>query len=180
MPKSPALKGLTNFTEISIHVYQVSLKWAFSKRNYWVFIYKVLSLWSRHLLLIVKQWWEYLIDVTDSVPVYQSLYWCTSINSCSFSHVMRLSFQEQNTKQWYLGPSRRGGGLFSLHFQYHINSVPEYLFKGHRTHINYGPYCVVALWEGSQFLFAKVKDADRQDWYILSLISEEMLHRGEM
>ncbi len=28
------------------------------------------------------------------------------------------------------------------------------------------PDCVVALWEGPQLLLAKVKDADRQDWYI--------------
>ncbi len=34
------------------------------------------------------------------------------------------------------------------------------------TEINYGPDCVVALWEGPQLLLAKVKDADRQDWYI--------------
>ena len=32
--------------------------------------------------------------------------------------------------------------------------------------LNYGPDCVVALWEGPQLLLAKVKDADRQDWYI--------------
>ncbi len=26
--------------------------------------------------------------------------------------------------------------------------------------------CLVALWEGTQLLHAKVKDADGQDWYI--------------
>ncbi len=36
------------------------------------------------------------------------------------------------------------------------------------TEINYGPDCVVALWEGPQLLLAKVKDADRQDWYIFN------------
>ncbi len=35
------------------------------------------------------------------------------------------------------------------------------------TEINYVPNRVVALWEGPQLLFAKVKDADEQDWYIL-------------
>ena len=37
------------------------------------------------------------------------------------------------------------------------------------TEINYWPDCVVALWEGPQHLLAKVKDADRQDWYIFPI-----------
>ncbi len=28
------------------------------------------------------------------------------------------------------------------------------------------PKCLLALWEGPQLLLAKVKDANRQDWYI--------------
>ena len=32
------------------------------------------------------------------------------------------------------------------------------------------PDCVVSLWEGAQLLLAKVKDADRWDWYILSMV----------
>ncbi len=39
------------------------------------------------------------------------------------------------------------------------------------TEINYWPDCVVALWEGPQLLLAKVKDAGRQDWYILHSIA---------
>ncbi len=32
--------------------------------------------------------------------------------------------------------------------------------------INYVPDCMVALREGPELLLAKVKDAERQDWYI--------------
>ncbi len=38
------------------------------------------------------------------------------------------------------------------------------------TEINYVADCVLALWEGPQLLRAKVKDADGQDWYILSSV----------